>query len=632
MSDDQHGQLGEWLTAYLDGELGDEQRALIERRLEEDASARRLLDDLRQTADLVGSLPRHSAPSSILDDLQLHAERSELLSGMGEGQKSGGGAWRPIVAVLSMAAVVSLFVVGLQLLIGDHQPGSGSPGDAITLARNETDELHKGELGGENTEPTSTRRARARSAIPKKRGGSKGDAGYPADGKGPGHGSKGPELGLASADASASEQQKESNLLATASFNQKLEAGLGMASVRDHSFSNETVRMNVAVGDEAERDNVTERLIAYLTSRRVDDLGEVLRDEPNRAASVGSFYYPGESNVNYTGTGKRQLLVRATRRELDGLISELARCIPSRDNVALVAGPLSIRGRERARAALYVMDEPAPTLEPSPDVASFASRHDRSGEKEERTEHVFDGLIRSVGVDPSLLTDALVPESEPAKASPTATAADSVPAMEPSGEDGVKKASRPGAGAVTNRGLGRTRVTDHRGDADPLVESDRADTEEPAHSSAARREAERIHSGREVDDEATTGKTAADSTEGGGKEGERGAALIEERLSLVERRMRTLEEADRRDLAPPYLARDPGKSPAVTETDDETAHGDATRLPVPTYVTLIVEIRVAEPDRRDGTTPARRGSRTGRSSQTPKSKTKEPDPSKPADK
>lgn len=623
MSDDQQEQLGEWLTAYLDGELGDEQRALIERRLAEDASARRLLQDLRQTADLVASLPRHSAPSSILDDLQLHAERSELLSGLGEGQKSRGVVWRPIVAVLSMAAVVSLFVVGLQLLIGAHGPGSGTPGDAITLAPRETNELHKDELGGKSAEPMSTRRAKARSEAPKKQGGSKGDAERRSGGKGPEDGGRGPGLEL----PSASEQQKESNLLATASFNQKLEAGLGMESVRDHSFSNETVRLKVAVGDETEGEAVTEKLIAYLTSRRVDDLGEVLRDEPGRAASVGSFYYPGESNVNYSETGERQLLVRATRRDLDGLISELAHCTPSGDNVTLEAGPLSIRGRDSARAALYVMDEPAPTIEPSPDVTTFASRDDRSGEKEKRTEHVFDGLIRSVGVDPSLLTDALVPESEPAKASPAAPTADSVPARETTGEDGSENVSPPGGSAVTNREFGGARVADRRSDADRLVESDRTNAQEAA-------------------DKTKTGKTAVVSIEGGGKEGEKRAGLGEERLSLVDRRARTLEEGDRRDIVPSYLARDPDRPPAVHETDDETTHGDtacgesrhgepaptAARLPVPTYVTLIVEIKVAESDRRDGATPARRGSFTGRPSQAPKLKVSEPELSKSADK
>ena len=77
--------------------------------------------------------------------------------------------------------------------------------------------------------------------------------------------------------------------------------------------------------------------------------------------------------------------------------------------------------------------------------------------------------------------------------------------------------------------------------------------------------------------ETTTGKTAADSTEGGGKEGEKGAALIEERLSLVDRRVRMLEEADRRDLAPPCLAGSPGKTPAAPQTGAVAAHGGGAR-------------------------------------------------------
>jgi anti-sigma factor RsiW len=48
----------EQLTAYLDGELTDAERAEVERLLEREPAARALLDDLRATVRLVGSLPR----------------------------------------------------------------------------------------------------------------------------------------------------------------------------------------------------------------------------------------------------------------------------------------------------------------------------------------------------------------------------------------------------------------------------------------------------------------------------------------------------------------------------------------------------------------------------------------------
>ena len=62
MSDIDREQLGEWLSAYLDGELSEEQTTVVERLLREDASARQSLDALRRASELVPSLPRHAAP------------------------------------------------------------------------------------------------------------------------------------------------------------------------------------------------------------------------------------------------------------------------------------------------------------------------------------------------------------------------------------------------------------------------------------------------------------------------------------------------------------------------------------------------------------------------------------------
>ncbi len=46
-----------WLSAYLDNELSTDERALVERRLEEDPEARELLEDLKRVRGLVATLP-----------------------------------------------------------------------------------------------------------------------------------------------------------------------------------------------------------------------------------------------------------------------------------------------------------------------------------------------------------------------------------------------------------------------------------------------------------------------------------------------------------------------------------------------------------------------------------------------
>ncbi|HNO78782.1 MAG TPA: hypothetical protein PKN33_12040 [Phycisphaerae bacterium] len=70
---------GEMLCAYLDDELSPAQRAEVEARLESDATARAQLEMLTSAASAMRSLPRGSAPSSILEDITAQSERAEIL-------------------------------------------------------------------------------------------------------------------------------------------------------------------------------------------------------------------------------------------------------------------------------------------------------------------------------------------------------------------------------------------------------------------------------------------------------------------------------------------------------------------------------------------------------------------------
>lgn len=58
----------ELLSAYLDGELTDREQEIIEQRLAQDVRLRATLDDLRETVDLVGSLPALKAPRNFTLD------------------------------------------------------------------------------------------------------------------------------------------------------------------------------------------------------------------------------------------------------------------------------------------------------------------------------------------------------------------------------------------------------------------------------------------------------------------------------------------------------------------------------------------------------------------------------------
>ena len=61
-----HDELAAMLSAYLDGELASDEKMRVERMLDQDERARQLLEELRQTVNIVASLPKRTAPASIL--------------------------------------------------------------------------------------------------------------------------------------------------------------------------------------------------------------------------------------------------------------------------------------------------------------------------------------------------------------------------------------------------------------------------------------------------------------------------------------------------------------------------------------------------------------------------------------
>ena len=69
-------KLGEYLSAYLDDELNERERAAVERLVARDPRARAQLEELRRTVDLVRGLPHRAAPPSLIQDLTAAAEQA----------------------------------------------------------------------------------------------------------------------------------------------------------------------------------------------------------------------------------------------------------------------------------------------------------------------------------------------------------------------------------------------------------------------------------------------------------------------------------------------------------------------------------------------------------------------------
>lgn len=99
----------EQLSAYLDGELSEGERAKVERMIAEDPAAAQLLEELRQTSQWLRSLPRAVASA----DLAIHiADRMEREALLGDAGALGNEPRRPLrwMKPLSLAAGFVLIV------------------------------------------------------------------------------------------------------------------------------------------------------------------------------------------------------------------------------------------------------------------------------------------------------------------------------------------------------------------------------------------------------------------------------------------------------------------------------------------------------------------------------------------
>jgi anti-sigma factor RsiW len=111
----------ELLSAYLDGMLEDSERAELEARLESDSELRSALSSLRQTVQLVKSLPELIAPRSYTltpeQALRLRNERG------GRSQTGESKILSFVLPVLSAVASMALVLFGLSLLLSNANPG-----------------------------------------------------------------------------------------------------------------------------------------------------------------------------------------------------------------------------------------------------------------------------------------------------------------------------------------------------------------------------------------------------------------------------------------------------------------------------------------------------------------------------
>ena len=104
------------LSAYLDGELTEAERAEVEQTLERSPEARRLLEELRKTVDLVRGLPRQRLPDEFHEEVCAEVERSVLLR---KPTRRGARLWN-IIRWTAAAGTAAAAVLVLALVLGPH--------------------------------------------------------------------------------------------------------------------------------------------------------------------------------------------------------------------------------------------------------------------------------------------------------------------------------------------------------------------------------------------------------------------------------------------------------------------------------------------------------------------------------
>jgi hypothetical protein len=513
--------------------------------------------------------------------------------------------------IVSVAAVLGLAVGGTLIMMGEKPLQPGAPGERLALGPEKRADV-----------AMSSAEEGYRTPIENLRGkeGRAGGAASPS----PSDESSGDATESTETPARATAPgtiDSHSSLLAMASFEQKLSAGMGTAAARTHAFKNETVRLRIPVRNKRERDAVVARLVAYLGERNAVDLGKASQAGFDTRAGAGAlYYYKGNPRTNFEAADEEQFLVRAPRRELAGMLDELSTVTSSTDAVALVAGPISIRGLERVRMGLYglpaaelpaaglispeTQDDMVASLTDAADLAESRS----TDEPTPRGGRLFDGLRKLIRIDADTLARMTEAEDD--------TQPDGSPAPHTATRDMPKQSEATKGRQVASAEAGPRDIPPHAvsrkvaPDTTPNVGDSEGEhvSQKAASAQSKKRKTEtrrsRRMSGRGATD--VGGRTGAKVT--GPEADDEFPSLVDRRLKKIEKRRRNRREA----YAPGAGNLKPGRDAALAKQAADA------------LVTLVVQVVVVKPAPGPTTKPppAREG---------PARKKRRERPTKPAD-
>lgn len=407
-------QIGELLSAYLDGETGQRETQLVENLLREDESARQELQELRNTIDLVGDLPRHAAPPSIAEDLRDRMERRALLGSsetspvvVGQGGAPRG-AWVSIAAMIGLVAIVGVWFLRDRGTAGRHvdrlaqvdhakRPDTFRDDLEVKASRRKL----KKERSRVRTSPPLSRNAPA-VALRKERTSTRRSKPVAPRSR------LQDRAAVASAEEDAAPRPHQ-----TVRPDAKRARAVNAATLRTQAFAHEPLRLRIGVADGAHRDEAVRSLVALMDRQRIAPLGTRPREDAKEASTIGRFYYRGTPGINYDDADTAQMLVRVASRDLPKLVDGLTQSTGT-EHVSLVAGPFVFDGLEETRSTLLSASEygSARTTDAPSKPKSSGGRFAEKNAGKPAASPSFDVLLEMLGVDPEWLDGAASQRSD----------------------------------------------------------------------------------------------------------------------------------------------------------------------------------------------------------------------------
>ncbi|MGB0716339.1 MAG: anti-sigma factor family protein [Phycisphaerae bacterium] len=308
MTEFDHNELGEWLTAYLDNELEPDQRTVVEKVLAESQEARNLLEELQGVANTVATLPRHPAPDVMIDDIRLQLERQDLLGeeGVPLGTTPERTGWSAF-SRWSLAAALGFVAVGGMWAIVASMDQSSTPVVAVNKPiESEADAMNLAESrqgSAESTAATANRRW------------------------------------ITGDDA---------RLVSVLNFEQKLEAGLASETLQTHAFKNERMRLSLQARNATDQASFSREILSQLPQMGFAALAtDEITETKGKQQAVGRVFLAGKKGRNYSEDGTQQFLVRIPAAEVPALYEKLQGLAPSEDQIAFQMESRTFSGRSR---------------------------------------------------------------------------------------------------------------------------------------------------------------------------------------------------------------------------------------------------------------------------------------------